>query len=153
MKITLKKFTSLLLFGFLLTSFIATSQDNYMKDKMKNKVKSQRVAFITQQLDLSEVEAQKFWPIYNGYQADMKQIKSSMDFNRGNELTDKESEDLLYSMLDMKSKEIELQKKYIQKLKTAIPAKKIVMLFKTERDFKEKVVSNIRERRKNNFDN
>ena len=63
-------------------------------------------------------------------------------------MSDKEAEDLMYLLLDNRTKEIEIQKKYIQKMKAAISTRKIVMLFKAEREFKEKVVSNIRERRK-----
>ena len=37
-------------------------------------------------------------------------------------------------------------------MKTAVPAKKIAMLFKVEREFKEKVISNIKERRKNRME-
>ena len=67
-------------------------------------------------------------------------------------MSDKEAEDMLYAMLDAKSKEIDIQKKYIGKMKSAIPAKKIAMLFKVERQFKEKLVSNVKERRKNRME-
>lgn len=137
-----------ILLGLILSAYPFFSQDNMMRDKIKDKVKSQRVAYITEQLDLTETEAQKFWPVYNGYQSEITQLKSSMDITPKRDMTDKEAEDLMYTMLDGRTKEIEIQKKYIQKMKTAIPSRKIAMLFRAEREFKEKVVSNIRERRK-----
>jgi hypothetical protein len=116
-------------------------------EKMKDRVKAQRAAFITQQLNLTEAEAQNFWPIYNSYQAEMQQVRSAMDIKPEGDLTDKEAEDLMNKVLDAKAKELEVQRKYIQKFKSAIPPRKIARLFRSEREFKEKVMTNIRERR------
>jgi hypothetical protein len=134
---------------FLLLGFFATNaQDRQSRERVKDKLNAQRVAFITNQLDLSEAESQKFWPVYNAYTAELLQLKSSLDIQFKRDLSDKEAEDMLTSMLDGRAKEIEIQKRYVQKLKSAIPAKKIVMLYRAEREFKEKLISGIREKRK-----
>jgi len=134
---------------FLLLGFFATSaQDRQSRERVKDKLNAQRVAYITNQLDLSEAESQKFWPVYNAYTAELEQLKSSIDIQFKRDLSDKEAEDMLTSMLDGRAKEIEIQKRYVQKLKSAIPAKKIVMLYRAEREFKEKLISGIREKRK-----
>jgi hypothetical protein len=134
---------------FLLLGFFATNaQDRQSRERVKDKLNAQRVAFITNQLDLSEAESQKFWPVYNAYTAELEQLKSSLDIQFKRDLSDKEAEDMLTSMLDGRAKEIEIQKRYVQKLKSAIPAKKIVMLYRAEREFKEKLISGIREKRK-----
>lgn len=117
-------------------------------ERIKDRVKAQRAAFITQQLNLSETEAQNFWPIYNSYQAEMQQVRSAMDIKPKADLTDKEAEDMMNSILDARTKEVEVQRKYIQKFKSAIPPRKIAMLFRSEKEFKEKVISNIKERRR-----
>jgi adenosine deaminase len=122
------------------------------KERIKEKVKLEKVAYITQELALTEDEAQKFWPIYNAYKEESGAMRASMDIRPRRDMSDKEAEDMLYAMLDAKSKEIDIQKKYIGKMKTAIPAKKIAMLFKVERQFKEKLVSNIKERRKDRME-
>lgn len=122
------------------------------KERIKEKVKLEKVAYITQELDLTEGEAQKFWPIYNAYKEESGAMRASMDIRPKKDMSEKEAEDMLYAMLDAKSKEIEIQKKYIGKMKTAISAKKIAMLFKVERQFKEKLVSNVKERRKNKME-
>jgi len=118
------------------------------RNKMRDKVESHKIAFITDNLSLTEIEAQKFWPIYNTFQGERKAIKKSVDRTQKENMTEKEAEDFLYSVLDAKSKEIDLQKKYITKLKSAIPVTKIAMLFRVEQDFKEEVISNIKERRR-----
>jgi hypothetical protein len=133
----------------LVPSFCMFGQNGEFKEKLKDKFKAQKVAYITSELELSETESQKFWPIYNSYQAEIEQLKADIDIKPSRDMSDKEAEDMMYALLENRSKEIDVQKKYIQKMKTAISARKIAMLFKAERQFKEKVVSNMKERRMN----
>ncbi|MBK8055046.1 MAG: hypothetical protein IPK35_17685 [Saprospiraceae bacterium] len=144
----MNKIKSSFLLFLLLAFFITNAQDRQSRDRVKDKIKAQRVAYITDQLDLSETESQKFWPVYNAYTTELENLKSSLDIQFKRDLSDKEAEDMLTSMLDGRAKEIEIQKRYVQKLKSAIPAKKIVMLYRAEREFKEKLISGVRERRK-----
>jgi hypothetical protein len=118
------------------------------RDQLKEKAKAQKVAYITSQLELTESESQKFWPIYNEYQAERESVRKAMDVQLSKDMSDKEAEDLMYKVLDNKSKEIDIQKKYIQKMKSAIPARKIAQLFKAEKEFKEKVISHMKDRRR-----
>ena len=124
------------------------AQKDRNRDKIREKVCAQKVSFITEKLELSEVEAQKFWPIYNDFQDEQRNLKASLNLNPKRDMTDKEAEEMMYAMLDGKSKEIELQKKFIAKAKTAIPTKKIALFFKVEREFKEKLISRVKDRRK-----
>jgi hypothetical protein len=110
------------------------------------------VAYITSQLELTESESQKFWPIYNDYEAEREGIRKSMDVQFSRDMSDKEAEDLMYKVLDFKAKEIDIQKKYIQKMKSAIPARKIAQLFRAEKEFKEKVITHMKERRRERQD-
>jgi hypothetical protein len=138
---------ALFMFIFLLSGLSLIGQDNDKREKMKDKFNAQKVAFITSELELSESESQKFWPIYNSYQAEIEGLRATTNKKPTKEMSDKEAEDLIYAKLDGKSKEIEIQKKYVQKLKAAISPKKIALLFGLEREFKEKVISNMKDRR------
>lgn len=142
-------FKTLFIFMLLVPSFCMFGQNGEFKEKLKDKFKAQKVAYITSELELSETESQKFWPIYNSYQSEIEQLKADIDIKPSRDMSDKEAEDMMYALLENRSKEIDVQKKYIQKMKTAISARKIAMLFKAERQFKEKVVSNMKERRMN----
>lgn len=142
-------FKTFLIVMLLVPSFCMFGQNGEFKDKLKDKFKAQKVAYITSELELSESESQKFWPIYNSYQSEIEQLKADIDIKPSRDMSDKEAEDMMYALLENRSKEIDVQKKYIQKMKTAISARKIAMLFKAERQFKEKVVSNMKERRMN----
>jgi hypothetical protein len=141
------KKNSLFLLIFMLFSLTIFSQDGQRREKMKDKFKAQKVAFITSELELTETESQKFWPIFNSYQEELETLRSANDKKPTKDMTDKEAEDLIYAKLEGRSKEIDIQKKYVQKLKTAIPARKVALLFGLEKEFKEKVISNMKDRR------
>ena len=41
----------------------------------KEKIKAFKTAFITEKLDLSQTEAQKFWPIYNEFEKKLENLR------------------------------------------------------------------------------
>ena len=53
-----------------LISFSASAQRGDCEQRMK-KVKAEKAAYISQRINFSEEEAQKFWPVYNEYNADV----------------------------------------------------------------------------------
>jgi hypothetical protein len=141
----IQKCTLIFLFIAMSVGF-AFGQKAKNQEKVKEKLKSHQVAFITQKLDLTEDEAQKFWPIYNSYQGEKEELRAALDLKPSLDMSEPEAEKMLTGMLNSKSKEIEIQKKYIQKMKPALPMRKIAMLFKAERDFRDKVIEKIKER-------
>jgi hypothetical protein len=117
--------------------------------RLKEKLKASHAAYITQELELTETEAQKFWPVYNAYRSEIEGLRFDADRKSVETMTDKEAEDLLNEQLETKAKEVEVQKKYVLKLKTVIPARKILLLWKAEKEYREKVISNLKNRRRN----
>ncbi|BAV09263.1 hypothetical protein SAMN05421788_101703 [Filimonas lacunae] len=59
---------------FLLSVFFGTAQPGKV-----NKTEAIRIAFITRQLNLTPQESQKFWPVYNVYIDELKQVRKSHD--------------------------------------------------------------------------
>ena len=62
----------LILFLFLSSAYICNAQDS---NKDKEKIEAVRTAYITNQLNLTPQEAQKFWPIYNQYFSEVKKAQ------------------------------------------------------------------------------
>ena len=116
----------------------------------KDKIAAAKVAFITQQLNLSTSEAQLFWPIYNEeqdkYEAlrdkrkEVKAIKENLI-----EASDKEIDTYLNLELSIKQKELEIQKEYHEKIKKVIGARKLAGLYKAEDDFKKELLKQLKE--------
>ena len=52
-----------------------------LSEKKRDKIEAQKVAFITTELDLTSVESQSFWPIYNEFSEDMLEIHNQRKEN------------------------------------------------------------------------
>ena len=146
--------TSIIIISLLLFSNSAFAQKD---GRIRERIKAQRVAYITDKLDLSPAEAQKFWPIYNQFTDEFEQIKKNMNRLRkstGNNLmnmSDSEIEKALEEELENQQKLTDLQRKYQKQLKAAISPRKIALLYKTERDFKIELLRKMRERGRDNI--
>ncbi len=148
----IKNILPLLLF---LTSFSFFAQNGKIDEK-REKIKAFKVSFLTTELELTSTEAEKFWPIYNAYddkQYELKYlkmktyIKQLKDENLNN-LSDKEATTLL-SQIESTDKEIyQLREKYMNSLKKVLPAKKILLLKKSEDDFNRKLLQQYRDKGK-----
>lgn len=122
----------------------------------KEKVKALKVAYITEQLNLTTEEAQKFWPIYNSFddkQAELRheKMRAILDrFEPGSvdKLSEKEASNLLIQMEAIEENLFQLRKKFIKDLQGVISAKKIIKLKKAEEDFNRELLKQIREKRR-----
>jgi len=80
----MKRILSLVLFCFTV-SFTAMAQDAPKTEVQR--LEAYKIAYLTKKLNLSPSEAQKFWPIYNKYQEEVKNLRvdSRQDKNSENE--------------------------------------------------------------------
>lgn len=127
---------------FLLNIMTGNAQNrNFGNAPQRQKIDAQKVAFITDQLQLTPEEAQKFWPVYNQYNSlkeDSNQdfMKSNMRFrNNPDAMSDKDASDLADSYIRHAQKLVDLQKDCHMKLKEVLPPKKLLKLYNVERDF------------------
>ena len=146
----IKNILPLLLF---LTSFSFFAQNGKIDEK-REKIKAFKVSFLTTELELTSTEAEKFWPIYNAYddkQYELKYLKMKTYLRKLKEdnlknLSDKEAATLL-SQIESTDKEIyQLREKYMSNLKKVLPAKKILLLKKSEDDFNRKLLQQYRDK-------
>ena len=138
---------------FLLVASLSFSQG--FKEK-REKVKALKVAYITEQLELTTDEAQKFWPIYNAFdenQSDLRheKMRAILDrFKPGNveKLSEKDASNSLIQMEKIEEDLFNLKKKFIKDLQGVISAKKIIKLKKAEEDFNRELLKQMREKRR-----
>ncbi len=109
----------------------------------REKIEALRVAFITQKLNLTADESQKFWPVYNEYQDKLKAARQ--EFRKQSTVfpTDKEAQDYLDAELLLKQREFGLYKEYYDKIKKTIPVKKVAELRQAEEDFKKELLKQL----------
>ena len=119
----------------------------------REQIKSERIAFLTEALDLSVKEAQSFWPVYNSYNTNIESLRDKRHSeiylvqNREDEFSEKEYQEFLDNRISIIEDETNLKKKYQQELFKVLSAKKIFLLYKSERDFKRKLIKDFRNKK------
>ena len=116
--------------------------------KHRENFKAYKIAYITQNLDLSPQEAEKFWPVYNEHESKMKAINKSIKKRfKIDEMSDSELEALLNNRLKAEEDKLALHRAYIQKYKKVISIRQIVLLQRAEKRFKKELLRRARERK------
>lgn len=126
---------------------------SFAQDRMdrNDKIKALKVAYITDELDLTKAEAEKFWPIYNTFEEKMHELRKEAFEDRKainyETLTDAQADALIQKFKISNTKKNELFNKYVSDLQKVISSKKIVLLKKVEDDFKRKMFEEYKKRR------
>ncbi|MGO3182119.1 MAG: hypothetical protein ACTIJ9_04730 [Aequorivita sp.] len=115
------------------------------------KIKALKTAYITDKLALTSTEAERFWPIYNKYREEFHTLKVQehndifQKLHNGIEkLTDIEANELIDKDLSIEASKLALRKEMTSELRKVISPKKIILLKKTENDFKRELLERYR---------
>lgn len=120
---------------------------------VRDRIKTLKVAFITERVGLTSEEAQQFWPIYNEHEDNLEEIRrkerAELEVNiaRAQDLSNTDSERLLDRLLELQSEKQKVDREFLSRLRTVIPAKKVLLLVKAEEDFKRQMIQEFRKRR------
>jgi len=144
----------LALLVFLLNVLTGNAQNrNFGNAPQRQRIDAQKVAFFTDQLQLTPDEARIFWPIYNQYSSQKDEL--NQDFMKENQkfrnnvdaISDKDASDLADGYIRHAQKLVDLQKEYHLKLKDVLPPKKLLKLYNVERDFQRLLLQRLGERK------
>lgn len=119
----------------------------------QERIKTLKVAFITERLGLTSKEAQQFWPVYNAYDESLQKIRRKERQRFGSQLpylddlSEDEASKLLSEFRTIQREKHGLEQEFITDLKNVLPSKKIVLLLKAEEDFKKRLLQQVRKRR------
>ena len=138
----------------LLLTFLVLSANFYGQRRPdREKIKSLKVAFMTERLSLTSQEAQDFWPIYNEYEkkreALRKKEKSEIrnKIKNADELSENDAQKLLEQYISFEDEEEVLDKNFLNSVSKVISAKKTLLLLRAEEEFKRRLIKQYRQRR------
>ncbi|WP_054557406.1 hypothetical protein [Croceitalea dokdonensis] len=119
----------------------------------RDRIKTLKVAYITEQLGLTPTEAQSFWPVYNAHEEQLERIrKKEREKFVGVQtdmsvITDEQANDMVNSFVFLQQQKHEIEEKFIKDLRTVISNKKIILLFRAENNFKKRLLQEYRNKR------
>jgi len=132
---------TILLFSTVVFGQTAKKTDNCPLDD--EKIKAEKIAFITEKMDLTVKEAQQFWPVYNEFNDKMDALfkeehKITRELKKGVDvLSDSEIESKLDRLLEIRSEKAKLEEVYHEKYKSVLPIKKVALLYDADREFRK----------------
>jgi hypothetical protein len=123
----MKTYLLLLLVIFAGLSFANAQQQGNRSEK----VQALKIAFITQRLQLTTTQAQQFWPVYNQYQSEIRDLRKD------------KSDDAL----ENEERLLNIRKKYKPSFQKIIGPEKLNDLYNAERDFRTVLIRQLKSER------
>lgn len=117
----------------LLMPFTAMAQPGAKLGEGRQQLEAIQIAFLTRELSLTSPEAEKFWPVYNKYQDEMKEV-----LRKGGE----------GDVLSQQQQALDIRKKYKNDFVKILGAERTNKLFEAEMRFREMVKRELQNRQK-----
>ena len=138
----------LLLFCLLISSLPALTQEED-RDAQRERIQALKVAYFTQELNLNEQTAEKFWPIYNEYEKERRDLhrREHVDIKNVECLSENDADKLINEFLSVESEEYKIKKQLFKDLKQIISAKDIIKLHVLEDEFHKKLIKEYRSKK------
>lgn len=114
------------------------------------RIRAMKIAFITERLDLSPEEAEKFWPVYNDYNNKkgniLHELGSTRRYFLGNRenIGKEETIELVNKYIRLQQEDAELLSRYHEKFMAVLPPAKVMKLYISEVEFKNYLLQRIR---------
>jgi len=114
-------------------SLAAKAQDQIQPDpKTEEKIQAMEVGYISQKLNLTSEEAQKFWPVFNDYKRDINQVLRSFKKTPEGDI------------LDRDQKILDIRKRYRDRFAGVIGQPRVRTFFEAEGAFRRALVNRIK---------
>jgi hypothetical protein len=107
-------------------------------DVMRDKLRADKRLVVAEALELTEKEAQAFWPVYNAYQSDMvahyDRILKLLDTYAGSykSMTDAVATQLLGEFLSVQTSYLNIITAYLPRFQKVLPPRKVARLYQLE---------------------
>jgi Skp family chaperone for outer membrane proteins len=120
---------------FLGSFFVASAQEDQPVDEnvaMKNeKVQALYVAYVTKELNLTSEEAQKFWPVHNQFENEMRAVKKDLP------------------ELDREQAKLNIKKKYQSNFTSILGPQRFERFVRMRGAFQKRLIERLRKHRQN----
>jgi hypothetical protein len=107
-------------------------------DVMRDKLRADKRLVVAEALELTEKEAQAFWPVYNAYQSDMvahyDRILKLLETYAGSykSMTDAVATQLLGEFLSVQTSYLNIITSYLPRFQKVLPPRKVARLYQLE---------------------
>ena len=126
-----KLFITIAIFAGCITTALAQQDMPGDDAKRQEKIQALYVAYVTKELDLTSDEAQKFWPVHNQFENELKAVKKDLP------------------ELEIEQAKLNIKKKYQNSFNGILGVNRCERFFKMNSAFKKKLMERLRKQRQN----
>lgn len=119
--------------------------------ELRERIRAAQVAYLSQKLDLTPEEAQKFWPLYNQYTKEVELLIAERR-NTGTKQADhpERNKNEGNKELGYERRMLDIKTHYDKEFQKVLPTTKASNVFRTEREFRSQLVRSLKERQSRN---
>jgi len=115
------------------------------QDAREPKVQQLRIAYITDQLDLTVEEGQQFWPLFNTFHKEKKKFEKEIkqgkrSLSESSEIAKSDLEIYLALVADNRAKIVELENEFLQSCLPILGSKRTLILMNLEDRFRKRLI-------------
>jgi len=117
------------------------------------KFKSQKIAFLSEKMNLSTKEAQEFWPVYNSFEKQRGELQSyrrQLEQKTRDEKINLSDQEIIKITRDIAAtfrKEADLSVDFNEKFLKILPPQKVLQLYRAENQFRAHMFDQYRKKR------
>lgn len=120
-------------------------RDSTRDPRGRERIRAAHAAYITERLQLTPAEAEKFWPVYREYGEKRRQARDQMREARRQGMDEK---GLLDLDMKIRQQELDLEKEYSDRFRKIISSEKLLQLRQAEADFRKLLLRQIQNRQR-----
>ena len=119
------------------------------RQEMGDKIKASKIAYITEHVELTPGEAEKFWPIYNEQEKKREELTHSiMERFKGpmenEDISDEQAEELMQQRFSQEQALLDLKKEYHAKYSKILASNKVLKLYEAENNFRRQLMERMK---------
>ena len=149
----MKKVITFTLFFALIVAAFAQPRNLSQNDHWE-RYRSEKVAFLTTNMELTPAEAQRFWPIYNQLEKERwesQMLRRQMEekvLEAEESMPEKKIKELTREFANSIKKEADMVVSYNEKFLELLPPHKVLKLYKSENEFRMYMIRKYRDNRR-----
>lgn len=144
----MKQFIRPIVICLFLLAFTATGAWAQKGDRFE-RIHAAKVAFITDRLHLSSEQSARFWPVYDRYEQEVKELRKRFlgRYNDGQRYpeTEQESRQLIDDNFDFQEQQLALKRKYKDEFLKILSPVQLASLYTAEREFKRILLDRLKD--------
>lgn len=148
-----KLLNTFIAFALMLVAAAGAQAQGKFDPSWKEKLMSEKIAFLTMELDLTPEEAQALWPVYNVVRKDLdqamhevmmshKQLSEAVDANKSK----KEISAILDKFIQAKDRQDKVEQESIESYKAVLPVEKVAKLIVAEEKFRRQYIHKLQQK-------